>query len=190
MGPFSDPPKRRPRDDRSGGPGSESRERHDPNPKVNDEENDGEHDTGPTTTTTPPTTLQGLVKKDARRQEIGSGSPKPTSGHQELPHERSSKDIAPADNTTIGTPRKRNPKRTSGHRDLVGDPRAPRDRNDRNSKTAFLNQPLDTARCSPTHYESLSNLQISSKSAHEQPVWYTDANDIIEIVMCSFTANI
>ena len=26
MGPFSDPPKRRPRDDRSGGPGSESRE--------------------------------------------------------------------------------------------------------------------------------------------------------------------
>ena len=88
MGPFWDPPKRRPRDDRSGGPGSESRERHDPNPKVNDEENDGEHDTRPSTTTTPTTTLQDLVKKDARRREIGSGSPKPTSGHRELPHKR------------------------------------------------------------------------------------------------------
>ena len=59
-----------------------------------------------TTTTTPPTTLQGLVKKDARRQEVGSGSPKPTSGHQELPHEASSKDIAPSEITTIGTPKR------------------------------------------------------------------------------------
>ena len=111
-----------------------SPERHDPNPKVNDEENDGEHDTRTTTTTTPPTTLQALVKKDARRQEVGSGSPKPTSGHQELPHEASSKDIAPSEITTIGTPKKRNPKPTSGHRDLVGDPRAPRERRKSRSK--------------------------------------------------------
>ena len=78
--------------------------------------------------------LQGLVKKDPRCPEVGLGTPKPTSGHQELQRDASSKDTTASKITTIGTPKKRNPKPTSGHQELVGDPRARRERTKSRSK--------------------------------------------------------
>ena len=96
-------------------------QRDDPSSKVHEDEHDDELDDDDDDAAND----FKISSKDPRCPQIKVGVPKPTSGHQELHHEASSRDIAPS---RIWELENKIPKATSGNQEFVRDPRARRER--------------------------------------------------------------